>query len=146
MQNVLDGLVWDIALVYLDDVIVVGKDFNEHVLNLREVFKRLRVNHLKLKPSKCKIFKKEVKSLGWNVGSKGLAIPEENVKALLERERPKSVKEVESFLGYVNYHRSHLQKLAQLAPLYKLKGSKTRKISSCGSMNTKKPLIPYVNL
>ena len=124
-----DGLVWDITIVYLDDI-VVGKNFNEHVANLREVFKRLRVNHLKLKSAKCKI-KEEVKFLGWNVGPKDLAIPEENVKALLERERPNSVKEVESFIGYVNYHRSHLQNLAQLAALlYKLTGSKAKKISS----------------
>jgi len=53
MEFVLAGLQWQTCLVYLDDVIVYGQDFDEHLERLREVFNRFRQAGLKLKPSKC---------------------------------------------------------------------------------------------
>ena len=46
---VLAGVQWSSCLVYLDDVIIVGKTFKDHLQNLREVFNRLRAAGLKLK-------------------------------------------------------------------------------------------------
>ena len=40
-------------IVYLDDVIVVGRDFEEHLSNFKLLFERLRQNNLKLKLAKC---------------------------------------------------------------------------------------------
>ena len=56
IQRVHTGLQWQICLVYLDDVIVVGKSFEEMVTNLRQVFDRLIAAGLKLKPKKCYLF------------------------------------------------------------------------------------------
>jgi len=53
MTMVLAGLHWDICLVYIDDIIVVGKTFEEHLRNVAQVFQRLRLAGLKLKPTKC---------------------------------------------------------------------------------------------
>jgi hypothetical protein len=52
MEAVLPGLMYDSCLVYLDDVIVIGHTFQEHLLNLRKVFERLREARLKLNPGK----------------------------------------------------------------------------------------------
>jgi len=48
MENVLHGLQWDICLVYLDDIIVMAKDFEGMIENLRQVFGRLQDAGLKL--------------------------------------------------------------------------------------------------
>ena len=53
MDLVLAGLQMSQCLVYIDDVIVVGRTFDEHLSNLQEVFERVRRAGLKLKPSKC---------------------------------------------------------------------------------------------
>ena len=53
MDVVLCGLSHQACLVYLDDVIVFGRTFDEHLTRLGEVFDRLRAANLKLKPSKC---------------------------------------------------------------------------------------------
>lgn len=53
MEVALHGLHWSKCLIYLDDCIVVGRNFNEHLQNLAEVFERFRTARLKLKPSKC---------------------------------------------------------------------------------------------
>jgi hypothetical protein len=42
-EKVITGLQWQICLVYLDEVIVVGKSFEEMVTNLRQLFDRLKV-------------------------------------------------------------------------------------------------------
>jgi hypothetical protein len=47
--------------VYLDDVIVIGRTFQEQLDNLRRVFRRLREAHLKLTPEKCQLFRKDVR-------------------------------------------------------------------------------------
>jgi hypothetical protein len=50
METVLGGLTYDSCLVYLDDVIVIGRTLEEHLLNLRKVFQRFREACLKLNP------------------------------------------------------------------------------------------------
>jgi len=64
MESVLRGLMYDACLVYLDDVIVIGRTFQEQLGNLRKEFQRLREAHLKLNPAKCQLFQKEVRYLG----------------------------------------------------------------------------------
>ena len=63
MDLVLAGLQWSSCLVYIDDVIIVGRSFSEHLQNLQAVFERLQLANLKLQPSKCVFFQKEVKFL-----------------------------------------------------------------------------------
>ena len=60
------------ALVYIDDIIVHSKDFKQHLVDLEECFKRLKKAGLKLKPSKCHLFKREVKYLGHYISDKGV--------------------------------------------------------------------------
>jgi hypothetical protein len=60
MESVLRGLTYEACLVYLDDVIVIGRTFQEQLDNLRRVLQRLREAHLKLNPEKCQLFRKEV--------------------------------------------------------------------------------------
>ena len=73
MDRVLNGLKWYQCLVYIDDIIVVGDSFANHLTNLVSVLKRLRGAGLKLKPSKCSLCQKAVKYLG-HVISVGVSI------------------------------------------------------------------------
>ena len=63
METVLAGLQWDICLIYLDDVIIYGKNVDEMIRNLSLVFDRLSSAGLKLKPRKCRLFAREVEYL-----------------------------------------------------------------------------------
>ena len=60
MEIVLRGLQYDKCLVYLDDIIVIGENFDKAMENLRSVFLRLRQANLQLKVSKCKLFQTKV--------------------------------------------------------------------------------------
>ena len=53
MEVVLNGLVWSTCFVYIDDVLVCSKTFDEHLKHLNEIFARLCSANLKLKAKKC---------------------------------------------------------------------------------------------
>ena len=50
MECVLAGLHWETCLVYLDDVIIFGKDFDTHLSRLDEVLTRIHEAGLKIPP------------------------------------------------------------------------------------------------
>ena len=56
-QRALRGLTWQDALVYLDDVVVLGKDFENAISNIRKTLDRFRQHNMKLKP---KMLRQEV--------------------------------------------------------------------------------------
>ncbi len=74
IQLVLRGFLWEEVLAYLDDIIVLGRDFSDALLNLSKVLERFRSHNLKLKPIKCKLLKKQVKFLGKLVTEQGISI------------------------------------------------------------------------
>ena len=123
MNLVLRGLNWDTVLAFLDDILVLGKSFDDHLQNLRQVFTRLRDFGLRLKPKKCAFFQAEVEFLGRRVSQAGLRLGQEHIEAVVKWPIPRSSKEVEQFLGLVNYHRLFLKDLAKFSvPLYAVTG------------------------
>ena len=72
METVLAKLTKSCCLVYLDDVMVIGKTFVEHLTNLRKVFERFHTVNLKLKPEKCCLAGSEVLYLGYVVSRDGI--------------------------------------------------------------------------
>ena len=123
MNFILRGLTWEVALAFLDDVLVLGKNFEEHSHNLRLVLDRFQLYGLKLKPRKCALFQTNVEFLGRDVDSTGLHLKTEQIQAIQSWPVPESTREVERFLGLVNYHRIFLRNYAKVAaPLYSLTG------------------------
>ncbi len=53
MELVLAGLSWESCLAYMDDIVIFGRTFDEHVERLREVLSRLREANLKVNARKC---------------------------------------------------------------------------------------------
>ena len=80
MEAVLHSLHWSTCLIYLDDCIVLGKTFDDHLHNLHEVLQRFRDAGLKLKPSKCQFFQKEVTYLGFVINAEGVLPDPSNTK------------------------------------------------------------------
>ena len=121
MEGVLRGINWRLCLVYIDDIIVGGKDVHEAIERLGIVFERLGGANLKLKPSKCKFFRSSVTFLGHVVSEEGIRPDPAKLTAVTGRKPPTNSEEVKSFLGLVGYYRDHIQNFALMAgPLYKL--------------------------
>ena len=121
MERVLQGLQWESAVLYLDDIIVFSGTVDDHIQRLEEVFQRLRGANLRLKPKKCHLFKEEVQFLGHVVSEKGVATDPEKTKAVQDWETPRSVKDVKAFLGFTGYYRRFIPNYADKAePLVSL--------------------------
>ena len=83
MQNCLGELNLTYCLIYLDDVIVFSNTPDEYLWRMRVVFDRLREHGLKLKPSKCEVFKLEINYLAHHVSQKGVLPSKKNLESSL---------------------------------------------------------------
>ena len=92
MDRVLAGIQQSSCLVYLDDVIIVGMTFQEHLKNLRDVYDRLRGAGLKLKPSKCNFGSSQVQFLGHIVSADGVHTDPKLTEKVAQWPRPTSRK------------------------------------------------------
>ena len=124
MQSVLRSLVGKSVLVYLDDIIVIGDSVEEHLKNLIDVLDALERKGLKIKLEKCKFFQESVQFLGHIVSAKGIMPCWDKVEAIRNFPRPKTVKDLSSFLGLASYYRKFIKNFSDIArPLDALKKS-----------------------
>ena len=110
MELVMKGLQWEILLIYLDDLIIHGNTFNQHLCRLDMVFTRLAEAGLKLKPSKCFLFKKEVAFLGHVVTDEGIKPQEQKVETIKNWPVPQNITDIRSFLGFCSYYRRYIKR------------------------------------
>ena len=121
MDYVLSGLSWKICLLYLDDVIVFSKTFDEHVQNLDLVLTRLKASGLKASSRKCHFFRPEVHFLGHVVSKNGVSTDESKTQCVRDWPQPRNVKEVRQFMGLCAYYRRFIHQFAKIArPLHQL--------------------------
>ena len=80
--------------VYVDDMIAKSKTEEEHLVNLRRLFERLRKYQLRLNPAKCTFGVKSGKFLGFIISQKRIEVDPEKVKAILEMPKLRTEKQV----------------------------------------------------
>jgi len=100
------------VIVYIDDLIVTGGTLKEHNQQLKKVLDRAREVNLKFNKSKCIIGVTEVKLLGHVFNSEGVKPDPDKITAIVNMPSPKSVKDLQRFLGMINYLSSYIPKLA----------------------------------
>ena len=121
IQNCLGKLNLTYCLIYLDDVIVFSDTPDEHLRRMRVVFDHLHEHGLKLKPSKCEVFKSEINYLAHHVSRKGVLPSKKNLESIAQCPPLDTYTKVKSFVGLVGHYRRFIKGFAKIAaPLYNL--------------------------
>ena len=99
MDKAFGDLNFQIALVYLDDILIFASTFEETLSRLETVLSRLSTLNLKVKPEKCQLSRKKVRYLGHVVTREGTSPDPEKVRAVSKWPRPESLRDLRGFLG-----------------------------------------------
>lgn len=123
MQSVLRPYIDKFVLVYLDDILVYSANPTEHAQHLRQVLQTLRQEKLYAKISKCSFFQPSIAWLGHVISAEGIRPDPTKVSAVTDWPAPKTIKQLQSFLGFANFYRRFIDGFGRLAaPLTNLLG------------------------
>ncbi|GAW08899.1 reverse transcriptase-RNase H-integrase [Lentinula edodes] len=117
VTSALRHLIGKICYVYVDDIIIWSKTIEEHIANVERVLLALRMARLYCNPNKCELFTLNVHFLGHSISSDGISADDKKVDRILDWPTPKTLKELQAFLGLVRYVAAFLPRLAELTDI-----------------------------
>jgi hypothetical protein len=121
MDLVLAKYKWQFCLVYIDDIIIYSKTFEEHLEHLKCVFVAIKNAGLKCSLKKCQFAMPEIKYLGHVISRQGTSPDPDKISAVKNFPTPKSVEEVRRFVGLAGYYRRFIPNFSTIAsPLTQL--------------------------
>ena len=114
IQSVLAGLEeW--ALAYIDDIMVLGRNFEDHMRKILGVLDRMREAKLTIKLEKCNFFQRKLQFLGHEISTEGIRPLKDRVKAIRDLAAPKTVRQVRQILGIFGFYRRFVQNYSKIA-------------------------------
>ncbi len=128
INDVLREMLNRFVFVYLDDILIFSDSLQEHIDHIQQVLKKLLENHLFVKLEKCEFHVSQVSFLGYVVSQEGIQMEPRKVSAITNWPQPKTLKQVQRFLGFANFYRRFIHNFSTIAaPISALtKGSPTR--------------------
>eukprot|EP01088_Endostelium_zonatum_P000425 TRINITY_DN1069_c0_g2_i14.p1 TRINITY_DN1069_c0_g2~~TRINITY_DN1069_c0_g2_i14.p1 ORF type:complete len:1095 (-),score=232.18 TRINITY_DN1069_c0_g2_i14:2084-5368(-) len=126
MNMILTGLSWQYLLVYIDDILIFSKSFDEHIQHLTNVFQKLKEHNLIVKISKCEFARSKLIFLGHVVSKEGLSVNPERTNVIKQCPVPTDHTGLRSFLGITGYYRKFIFKYTdETKPLRDVLNNKT---------------------
>lgn len=121
MNEVFKKHLRDFILVFVDDILVYSKSWNDHLLHLKLTLQLLQKHQLFAKRSKCVFAKQEVEYLGHLVTDKGVSAKATKIAAIISWPIPETLKQLRGFLGLTGYYRRFVKNYGKIAaPLNQL--------------------------
>jgi len=121
MYTVLGDLVFKGVIIYIDDILIYSKTFEEHIRLTEQVLERLKRYGLTLSKKKCKWFRKKIEFLGHILEADGCRPNPDKVAAIVAYPAPINRTQLRRFLGSLNFYHRFIQHMASKAiPLFEL--------------------------
>ncbi|KAL0146514.1 hypothetical protein M9458_058145 [Cirrhinus mrigala] len=103
------------VIIYIDDILIYSDSYSEHVQHVRAVLQRLIEHQLYAKEEKCEFHQERITFLGYVISPEGVAMDESKVNAVRNWPRPKTLKELQRFLGFSNFYRRFIRNFSTVA-------------------------------
>ena len=103
------------CMVFIDDVVIYSKTYDQHKLDCQAVLNSLYESNLFVNWTKSQFDVKSIKYLGLNISNDGVTPFEDKVEIVKNWERPVSLYHLRSFLGAVGYYRKFIFNFAKIA-------------------------------
>ena len=111
----------------LDDMIITGKNDQDHLKTLETVFERLKCFGLRVNNDKCEFFKSRISFCGHEIDASGLHKTNDKIQSVVSAPRPQNQNQLRSLIGLIRYYDRFLPNIASiLNPLNKLLGNNVR--------------------
>jgi hypothetical protein len=121
MQGILAPYLWIFCLVYIDDIVIYSRSYEEHIEHLDKVLSAIEKSGITLSPVKCHLFYGSILLLGHKVSRLGLSTHKEKVQAIIDLARPRKLTQLQSFLGMAVYFSAFIPFYADIcSPLFEL--------------------------
>jgi hypothetical protein len=121
MNDVLFDYLDDFCTAYLDDIMIYSENELEHEEHVCKVLQRLREAGLQADIKKSEFSVKRTKYLGFIISTDGIEADPEKTAVINQWEPPRTVKGIQSFLGFCNFYRRFIKNYSRIArPLSRL--------------------------
>ena len=109
------------VIVYLDDIFIYSKDEGQgHVEAVQWMLDFLQKNRLFANLKKYRFYQDKVRFLGYILSAKRVQMEDEKIEVVKNWLEPKSVKDIQIFLGFANFYQCFIQGFNKIAGLLTL--------------------------
>jgi hypothetical protein len=105
----------DFVVCYLDDILIFSKNREEHEQHVRPMLQKLRDAGLYTKLEKCVFHQPQVEFLGYIISNEGLIMDPKKIQVVTDWLTPKTIRDVQCFLGFANIYRIFIKNYSQVA-------------------------------
>ncbi|KOM49767.1 hypothetical protein LR48_Vigan08g059400 [Vigna angularis] len=115
MNKLLQPYLRKFVLVFFDDILVYSRTWEEHLEHVGTVLRELVANGWVANRKKCEFGRTQIGYLGHRISEKGVEMDEDKVRAVMEWDKPKTVKALRGFLGLTGYYRRFVKDYGKIA-------------------------------
>ena len=121
MDIVLEEFLNEFCMVYIDDIIIFSKSFDDHMKHLKMIFDKLQSEGFQIKYDKCQFARQRISYLGHIISNKGIEMDDTKVKSIVNFPVPQNTSELRRFLGLSGYYRRFIENFSLItSPLNNL--------------------------
>ena len=113
ITNVLREYIDVTCVIYLDDILIFSKREEEHTKHVKQVLAKLQEAKLDVKLSKCQFSVEKTEFLGYIIEPGEITTDPRKVRAIVEWDTPRNIKDVQSFLGFANFYRRFIKEYSK---------------------------------
>ncbi|CAF3147505.1 unnamed protein product [Rotaria sp. Silwood2] len=109
----------DFSLVYLDDIIIFSRTYDEHLIHLWQILNALQLHNLIVNSTKCELAKQTMEYLGHVINSTTITSLPDKIKSISLLPEPKSLAQANRFIGALSWYRKFIPRFAStVAPIH----------------------------